>query len=318
MQSGDHAWHYPMGLVMDHTNQYLYVSDRQLISKVQITSNLSAYSLPVSDVCGNINFGFVDGNGTASRLYEPRFLAIDNTDSNLYISDVLNYAIRRVDLTSAVYSISTLALFSGKETNGIALDAANIYLYAAATALNGLWKIPLPSSSSSSPTISSSLFQFLTNPSSSKGQLVDGPLSSSLWYRPAALTIDSADNLYVMDQWMAGSKPLMYFNYAIRRASLSAGVVTTVAGKFCVNSHATVAYPDPSTICYSDGNSTQAGISKVQSYSVSAYLAVGSQGDKFYFTDYGNNVVRKISCLENSFSYNMTFGQCPCQDKYGG
>jgi hypothetical protein len=101
---------------MEHTNQYSYVSDRHL------TSNLSDFSLPVIDIFGNIKF---DGNGCASRLYEPRFLAIHNTDSNLYISDVLNNAIRRVDLTSAVYSVSTLALFSGKETNGIALDAAN-------------------------------------------------------------------------------------------------------------------------------------------------------------------------------------------------
>jgi hypothetical protein len=261
-------------------------------------------------------FGFVNGNGTATKLYEPRFIAIDNSDNNLYISDVLNYAIRRVDLRSAVYDVTTLAVFSGKETNGIALNAANTYLYAAATALNGLWKIPLPAASALSTTVSSSLFQFLTNPSSSKGQLVDGPLSSSLWYQPAALTIDGADNLYVMDQWMSGSKPLMYFNYAIRRVSLSAGAVSTVAGKFCINTRASIRAPDPSSICYSDGNSTQAGISKVQAYTVSAYLAVGSRGDKFYFTDYGNNVVRKIDCLENSFSYNMTFGQCPCLNKY--
>jgi hypothetical protein len=129
---------------------------------------------------------------------------------------------------------------------------------------------------------------FLTNPTRGKGQLVDGALNTSLWYRPGALTIDGADNLYVMDHWESVTKSSsstsnMHFNYAIRRVSTKNNFVTTMAGKYCTYMHASNTLTNPSAVCYSDGNGTLAGLSKVKRLSVSSYMAVGQQGDKFYF-----------------------------------
>jgi len=158
----------------------------------------------------------------------------------------------------------------------------------------------------------------MTNPSQAKGQLVDGNLNESLWYRPGAITIDNADNLYVMDSWdsfipVTSSTSNIYFNYAIRRVSVVNNYVTTMAGKYCKFLKASNNLANPSSVCYSDGNSTSAGISKVKALTVSSYLAVGAKGDKFYFTDYGNNVVRKLFCDSKGVHDNMRYGQCPCK-----
>jgi len=238
-----------MGLVIDSSNSIIYVGDRHLISRVDINWNQYVNeSYPVVEVVGRKAYGFVNGNGSVAMFYEPRFVIIDSSDRYLYVSDVLNYAIRRVDLNSAVYDTTTYAVFSGQETNGIALSSDNSVIYAVATSLNGLWKIPVLSTG-----VSSTSFTFLTNPSKAKGQLVDGPLESSLWYRPGALTIDRADNLYVVDNWdlftrVTSSTSNMYFNYAIRRVSTSSGFVTTMAGKYCSTLKASNRLANPSAV----------------------------------------------------------------------
>jgi hypothetical protein len=298
-----------MGLVLG--KKILYVCDRHVIAAVNLSERKNE-SWSVAEISGNSAYGFSNGNGKSARFFEPRFVAIDSTTNILYISDVLNYALRIVALNTSQYITTTYCSFSGKETNGIALSNENKFLFAAATALNGLWKIPIQEG-----PVPSSLFDFITNPSHAKGQLVDGALNSSLWYRPGSLTIDRADNLYVMDSWdsisrLSSSTSNMYFNYAIRRVSTSLGRVTTMAGKYCSYLGASNSLSNPSEICYSDGNGTAAGLSKVKSMSVSSYLAVGSLGDKLYFTDYGNSVIRKLNCRLPSRSTVMHFGECVC------
>jgi len=71
-----HSWHYPMGLVMDSTNSKLYVGDRHVIAAVDVTWSAND-SFAVTELTGNIAFGNRDGNGSYSRLYEPRFVVID-------------------------------------------------------------------------------------------------------------------------------------------------------------------------------------------------------------------------------------------------
>jgi hypothetical protein len=201
------------------------------------------------------------------------------------------------------------------ETNGIALSAAGDSLYAIATVLNGIWKIPI----TSVLPVSLSQCTFLnaaSNPSTSyqSGQLFDGPLVTSLWYSPGAVAIDGNDNLYVMDQWaspkiLSGSRYSQSFNYAIRRVSISTSYVTTIAGKYCFVSGIANTDSKPSAACYSDGNGTTAGICKTKSETISSYIAVGKYGDKLFFTDYGNNVVRQVMCGPLQ-SIVMSYGQC--------
>jgi hypothetical protein len=117
-----------------------------------------------------------------------------------------------------------------------------------------------------------------------------------------------------MDQWastqkIVGSRYSQSFNYAIRRVSTSSFYVTTMAGKYCNVYNIANTDRKPSASCYSDGNGTVAGISKTKSETISSYLAVGKTGDKLFFTDYGNNVVRKIICGPLQ-AMAMVYGEC--------
>jgi sugar lactone lactonase YvrE len=150
-------------------------------------------------------------DGTAARFHEPRFLAIDPSDRYLYVSDVMNHKLRRVDLSvsssssssslsSPSYSVVTYGTFA-TETNGIAIDSSGRNLYAVSTGSHSLYQIPiLASGEYPSPR---SGWTLLT--STRRGPPRDGPLSMSEWSSPSSIAIDGQDNLYVMDHWDSSS-----------------------------------------------------------------------------------------------------------------
>jgi len=323
---GAYGWRYPMDIIVDNTNSNIYVSDRHIISKIDVSSPSSSLSANyiTTDVCGTSLYGYRDGSCATAQFFEPRFIVIDNGGKYLYVSDIFNFNIRRISLQGDAV-VMTYANFTG-ETNGIVLNSANTYMYAAATSLNGLWKIPIVDQS-----ITSSSYIFMTNPSKAVGQLVDGPLASSLWSQPGTLAIDSGDMLYVIDTWETttiktvkeSGKNMyqLYFNYAIRRVSTLTSTVSTMAGKYCVYSvssrNAATSNTAPSTVCYSNGNSTQTGLSRSKSNFINSYIAVGSGGNKLYFTDYINSVIRKIDCETSSGNTEMSYGLCVCKGQSG-
>jgi hypothetical protein len=84
--------------------------------------------------------------------------------------------------------------------------------------------------------------------------------------------------------------------------------VTTIAGKYCYVTGISNTDPKPSASCYADGNGTVAGICRTKGDIISSHIAVSKTGDKLFFTDYGNNVVRKIQCTYQAM--NMIYGEC--------
>jgi len=63
----------------------------------------------VTTIAGNGNWDFADGFGTGARFRQPRGISIDSED-NLYIADVDNSRIRKIELTDDNrYKVSTLA-----------------------------------------------------------------------------------------------------------------------------------------------------------------------------------------------------------------
>ena len=85
--------------------------------------------------------------------------------------------------------------------------------------------------------------------------------------------------------------------------------MTTLAGKFCTVQTTDSTNVRMSEACLSDGNGTQAGISTVRTETVTSHLQAGKLGDKLYFTDYGNNIVRKIECGPFDVMA-MLYGEC--------
>ena len=120
-----------MCTVMANTQLQAYVSDRHLISRVELTSNYltatdgSSESYSVTFLVGNRASGDVDGNATSTRFFEPNFIAIDTADTWLFVNDANNNAIRRVNLASATDPYKTVTYIrwgTNQLINGIALD----------------------------------------------------------------------------------------------------------------------------------------------------------------------------------------------------
>ena len=203
-----------MGLCANVANTRLYVSDRHLISQVTLGATEAAWinsvagteKYTVNEISGSQTSGMRDStNGTAARYHEPRFVTIDSYDTFLYISDVGNYKIRRLTVNpngvtgSSYLQVVTLASFSGgKEVNGIALKTDYSALFAAATDLHGIWKIPIQGVYPAlTYPIPSANFEWLGHPAKTSGQLVDGAIASAKFYGPTALSIDDRERQFV-------------------------------------------------------------------------------------------------------------------------
>lgn len=109
----------PSNLTIDDTgNLYLADLSNHAIRKIDPTGN-------VTTIAGNGSFGSIDGQGAAASFSFPTDVAIDQ-DDNLYVSDLSNYTIRKID---PMGNVTTLV---GKATeNGTADgpdDRARFYL----------------------------------------------------------------------------------------------------------------------------------------------------------------------------------------------
>jgi len=101
----------PLGIVKDATGN-LYVSDQanHLIRKIDLAGNVTTFA-------GEGNGGLLDGQGIAARFFFPSGLAIDNAD-NIYVAEVTNNAIRKIDPAGNVTTIVGGGIASGGFING--------------------------------------------------------------------------------------------------------------------------------------------------------------------------------------------------------
>ena len=91
---------FPRGITTDGTNLYVADTDNQTIRKIVIGTGL------VTTLAGSPGvYGSVDGTGTAARFFNPIGITTDGT--YLYIGDIRNYTLRKLELSSGV--VTTLA-----------------------------------------------------------------------------------------------------------------------------------------------------------------------------------------------------------------
>ena len=210
------------------------------------------YDGKVYTVAGNGLPGHVDGQGSKAQFYKPTGIVIDKA-GNIYVSDTLNHAIRKIDekgkvTTYAGHPKDQSILF---EPSGLALDESN-NLYVADTANHQIKKIVdgkvevlagLPSE------IDKETGYYL-------GGNDNGPLEDARFNYPKGLVFLDNGFLIVTDSW----------NHAIRAISPT-GRVFTIAGAGVSGNN----WDDEVTI-YFDGPT---GITK--------------GNDKLFITDYWNN-----------------------------
>jgi formylglycine-generating enzyme required for sulfatase activity/sugar lactone lactonase YvrE len=191
---------------------YCYVADTgnhaiRKISPAGVVTNFAGFP----GASGSLN-----GMGVGARFNTPSGVAVD-TAGNVYVADSWNFMIRKVTSAGLVTTIAGAAGSYGSTDGsggiarfsnpmGVAVDSAG-NLFVTDRSNHTIRKI--------TPAAAVSTFAGVAGNSGTN----DGPGSSARFRFPAAIVIDSADNIYVADQE----------NHTIRKITSSA-VVTTLAG----------------------------------------------------------------------------------------
>jgi streptogramin lyase len=209
-------------------------------------------------LAGSDTAGLVNGKGKAVRFNHPFGIAVD-AKGNLYIADVGNNVIRKMDTTGLVTTFAGMggvkgsangvdSLASFNKPFGVATDpSGNVYV---ADAGNNLVRMIAPAGVVST---------FAGTGAAGGGNGLDTATFNS----PMSVAVDGSGNVYVAD----------YQNDLIRKIT-SAGVVSTLAG--------------------SGATGATDGLDTAATFNLPEGVAVDAAGN-VYVADNGNNLIRKVT-----------------------
>ena len=238
----------------------LYFANGASIAVMDSNGNITTF-------VGSATTGSTDGTGATASFSDIRDMVLDNTNTYLYVSDLFNNKIRRI--TVATSNVATMVLGgTGNQVllqpDGICFDSNSNCLYLANYGKGVVCKIPLTGGSlTQTPTV-------LAGSGGPDTYSVDGTGTAASFCRPLGVCVDlTGSNVYVLDGGYGyGSK--------IRKIVVSSTAVTTIAGGNTVGSL--------------DANGTSA----LLGYACRTVL-IDSFGSNLYFTDNGNNKIRKLN-----------------------
>eukprot|EP00940_MAST-03C_sp_MAST-3C-sp2_P000494 g494.t1 len=109
------------GLAYDPKRDVLYISDQEN-NKIK---KLSVRSRRVKTIAGDLEAGSTDGNGSDARFRRPRGLTLSHDCSYLYVADIDNHSVRRIDVSRENYVTTTIAGSNdpGNKDNNVGRDA---------------------------------------------------------------------------------------------------------------------------------------------------------------------------------------------------
>jgi trimeric autotransporter adhesin len=266
---------YPVNVKTDKKGNF-YIADQfnHVIRKVVDTSNI------ISTIAGNgfeagTGLGGYSGDGgqaTNAEFYSPAGIALDKT-GNLYISDIGNSVVRRVDTSGIITTIAGNGSGSGysgdgglatnaklSQPEGITVDNTG-NLFIADQYNNVVRKV---STAGIISTVAGNGYGAGTTTHTGGYNGDGGQATAAELSGPADVAVDASGNLYIADQ----------NNMVIRKVSAS-GVITTFAG------NGTAGYSGDG------GNAIYAQLK------FPSGVAVDSAGDVF-IADFENNAIREV------------------------
>ena len=220
-------FNFPMGIIIDSTNNNLYVSDyyNNTIRKITPAGFVSTFA-------GNIQ-GSADGTSVDAKFNSPNGITIDPS-GNLYVCDSANQTIRKITPATVVTTFAgtvgqngtliTGGVYAGspdwQNPSELAYDSNANEIYILGT--NEIRKVSLVT------TTVTKLYSDLGRLPYQIYNTTDGLLNTSVYNTPRGLCVDSNGNTYICD----------YGNNKIRKITPS-GVTSTIA---------TILYPIAITI----------------------------------------------------------------------
>lgn len=167
---------YPTGVAVD-TAGNVYVADagNHAIRKIDPAGNVTTYA-------GTGVSGLTNGPRASATFYVPNGVATDLA-GNVYVSDEMNYVIRKIDTSGNVTTLSNTTI---GQPFGLKVDGSG-NVYVAARAANQVVRVA-PNGVVS--IVSGSTLGYL-----------DGPTAGALFNQPHSVALDAAGNLYVTDRY---------------------------------------------------------------------------------------------------------------------
>jgi len=243
----------------------IYIADtaNNLIRKVGTNGAI----VTVAGVGGFGGYSGDNGAATSAKLNSPRGVALDGF-GNLYIADSANNAVRKVDTNgtiTTVVSSNTLSLPVGLDVDG----SGNLYIadfghHIVRKLANGI-------------------VTTVAGNGTSDYYGINIPATNAEFFNPAAVTVDTAGNLYIADYNVSRG-----YHGLIRKVDTN-GIVTTVAG--CYQANVNLGNDG-----LGDGGlATNASLTL---HNVSGNPATGLAMDNvgnLYIADSGNGVIRMVA-----------------------
>lgn len=245
-----------------------------MVLGTSLQETIGQTSYTISTIAGTGTSGFSEG-ATASQLNKPGSIALD-AQGNLYIADILNYRVRKVNLNTG--NITTVAGngtsgFSGdgglavaaqlSVPGGIAVNASGTLLYIADKNNHRIRKVDL---------VSGIITTFAGM--NMAGYSGDGLLAtSSKLNNPIAVALDATGNLYIADR----------NNHRVRSVNASTNVLRDIAG---------------TGVAGFSGDGNFAPLAQID---FPVGVAVDQQGN-LYIADANNSRIRKVNLNSGNIS----------------
>jgi len=265
------AFNNPDDITSDGANLYVADFSNNKIRKIVVATGV------VTTLAGTGTFGAADGAGSTATFNGPVGITTDGT--NLYVTDLFNYKIRKIviatgmvsSLTGLASTASTAGVSDGPGSGamfnapgGITTDGTNLYVVDANN--YKIRKIVIASGLVSSFTGAASAV--------SASGATDGPAASATFSGSGGITTDGT-NLYVADT----------NNNKIRRIVIAGGLVSSFTG----------------------ATSTAGGCGAVDGAATTmatfcSPLGITSDGANLYVIDKNNNKIRKIGIATGQVS----------------